>query len=195
MFAPEKYFSERLGPASRLAHHLNFRDATQALVIPARVPNDSEGPRPEIRPARVSSTEILAQSPEDGVDLRLSGANFCVMRRTAPILFAVFLAMAVRPLQLPTLSCILANAPSQEGCKPNCCANKTCCVISRKTTGPVSQPLYQGGDVKQQPVIGFVFVPVIDSIALAASARPACLSVPLRAHSPPPLAATCIRLI
>jgi hypothetical protein len=118
-----------------------------------------------------------------------------VMRRTAPILIAVVLAMAVRPLQLPAASCILSNAPSPDGCKPNCCANKTCCAVSRKTTGPVSQPLYQSGDAKQQLVIGFVSVPVIDSIAVATSTQPTCLSARVRAHSPPPLAATCIRLI
>jgi hypothetical protein len=44
-------------------------------------------------------------------------------------------------------------------------------------------------------VIGFVSVPLIDSIAVAASLQPACVSIPVRAHSPPPLAANCIRLI
>jgi len=117
------------------------------------------------------------------------------MRKAAPILFAVMLAMAVKPLQLPTLSCILSNAPSVEGCKPQCCANKTCCALSRKTTGPVSQPLSQSGDAKQQLVIGFVSVPVIDSNVVAVSAQPTCLSARVRAHSPPPMAATCIRLI
>jgi hypothetical protein len=117
------------------------------------------------------------------------------MRRTAPILFAVVLAMAVRPLQLPAASCILSNAPSPEGCKPHCCANKSCCADSRKNTMPVSPPLYKSGDVNQQYVIAFVSVPLIDSIAVAASPQATRVSVPVRAHSPPPLAATCIRLI
>jgi hypothetical protein len=116
------------------------------------------------------------------------------MRKTA-ILFAVVLAMLVRPLQLPAASCILSNAPSTEGCKPNCCANKTCCATSKKSTMPVSPPLAKSGDANQQQVIAFVAVPLIDSIAVAASPRPVCVSVPVRAHSPPPLAATCIRLI
>ena len=116
------------------------------------------------------------------------------MRKTA-ILFALMLAMLVRPLQLPAASCILVNAPSPEGCKPNCCANKTCCAVSKKSASPVSQPLYKGGDLNQHHVIGFVSVPIIDSMAVAASAQPARLSIPVRAHSPAPLAASCIRLI
>jgi hypothetical protein len=117
------------------------------------------------------------------------------MRRTAPILFAVVLAMLVRPLQLPAATCILSNAVSAEGCKPNCCANKSCCAVSKKNTQPASPPLYKSGDVNQQQAIAFVSVPLIDSIAVAASPQPLRVSVPLRAHSPPPLAATCIRLI
>jgi hypothetical protein len=116
------------------------------------------------------------------------------MRKTA-ILFAVVLAMVVRPLQLPAASCILSNAPSPEGCRPNCCANKSCCAVSKKNAQPFSPPLYKGGDVNQQQVIAFVSVPVIDSIILAASPQPVCVSVPVRAHSPPPLLASCIRLI
>jgi hypothetical protein len=118
-----------------------------------------------------------------------------LMRKTATILFAVVLAMLVRPLQLPAASCILLNAPSAEGCKPNCCANKTCCAIPRKSTTPISPPLYKSGDVNQLQLIGFVSVPLIDSIAVAASPQPARVTIPVRAHSPPPLAATCIRLI
>lgn len=117
------------------------------------------------------------------------------MRRTAPILFAVVLAMAVRPLQLPVASCILSNAVSQEGCKPNCCANKTCCAVSKKNTQPAAPPLYKSGDLNQQQAIAFVSVPLIDSLAVAASPQPLCVSIPVRAHSPPPLAASCIRLI
>ena len=117
------------------------------------------------------------------------------MRKTAAILVAVLLAMVVTPLRLPAASCILSNAPSREACKMACCANKTCCAVSKKNTAPVSQPLYKSGDGNQQQMIGFVSVPIIDSIAVAASAQPVCASAPVRAHSPPPLAATCIRLI
>jgi hypothetical protein len=117
------------------------------------------------------------------------------MRKTAPILFAIVLALAVRPLQLPAASCILSNAPSERPCKMHCCANKTCCVKSKGTSAPVSQPLHQSANAKQQPVIGIVSVPVIDSISTAVSPQPARESFAVRAHSPSPLAATCIRLI
>jgi hypothetical protein len=116
------------------------------------------------------------------------------MRKTA-ILIVVVLAMLVRPLQLPAASCILSNAPSPEGCRPNCCANKSCCAVSKKNAQPFSPPLYKSSDVNQQVVIAFVSVPLIDSIAVADSPQPVCVSVPVRAHSPPPLATTCIRLI
>src|SRR5438105_10902978 len=114
------------------------------------------------------------------------------MRKTAAILFAVVLAMLVRPLQLPATSCILSNAPDQQGCKPNCCANKSCCAVSKKNTQPASPPLYKGGDVNQQQSIAFVSVPLIDSITVASSPQPLRASVLMRAHSLPPLAATCI---
>ena len=117
------------------------------------------------------------------------------MRKTAAILCAVVLAMLASPLRLPGASCILSNAPSHEACKMDCCANKTCCAVSKKSTAPVSQPLSKGGDTKPQQIIGFVSVPLIDSIAVAASPQPLSTSGPVRAHSPPPLAATCIRLI
>ncbi|MFZ1218584.1 MAG: hypothetical protein WAO00_04785 [Chthoniobacterales bacterium] len=116
------------------------------------------------------------------------------MRKRAIILFAVVLAMAVRPLQLPAASCILSNAPSHQACKLKCCANKTCCATSKKDTRPVSQLLSQSVDAKQL-VVGFVAVPVIDSLAVAIFIQPASSSVSVRAHSPLPLAASCIRLI
>jgi hypothetical protein len=110
-------------------------------------------------------------------------------------LFAIVLAMLLRPLQLPAASCILSNAPDRDPCKMGCCGNKTCCAVSKKNNAPVSPPLYKSGDVNQQPVIGFVSVPIIDLMAEAISAQPVGVSVPLRAHSPPLLATTCIRLI
>lgn len=115
------------------------------------------------------------------------------MRKTA-ILFAVVLAMLARPLQLPAASCVLSNAPSHKACKMDCCGNKTCCAVPKKNPAPNSQPLYQAGAAKQQD-IAFVAVPVSGSIAENAFAQPPCATIPVRAHSPPPLAATCIRLI
>lgn len=117
------------------------------------------------------------------------------MRKTASILFTVVLAMLARPLQLPAASCILSNAPSHQACKPNCCANKTCCAVSKKSSAPVSPPFLKSSDAGQQLLVALVSVPLIDSIAVAASPQPVCAAVPVRAHAPPPLAVTCIRLI
>jgi hypothetical protein len=117
------------------------------------------------------------------------------MRTRAIILSTLVLAFVARPLQLPAASCILLNAPSEEGCKPNCCANKTCCAVSKKHTGPISPPLVKSSDAGQQLLIGFVPISLIDSIADSAFVQTACATTPVRAHSPPPLAATCIRLI
>jgi hypothetical protein len=117
------------------------------------------------------------------------------MRRTGAIILAIVLAMFATALRLPAASCILSDAPSHEACKPKCCANKTCCAVSKKSTGPISPPLVKSSDAGQQLLIGFVPVSLIDSIAETAFAQPACAAILVRAHSPPPLAATCIRLI
>jgi hypothetical protein len=114
------------------------------------------------------------------------------MRKTAAILFTVVLAMFITPLRLPTASCILSNAPSREACKSGCCANKTCCAISHKNTGPAAQPLA----VAKHQVIALVTTMPVRFLAQSLRLdREACATVPVRAHAPPPLAATCIRLI
>src|SRR5437763_16638132 len=117
------------------------------------------------------------------------------MRRTAPILFAVVLAMLMRPLQLPAASCILANAPSEQRCKIHCCANKMCCANSKGSNAPASQPLHQNEVAKQQQVIGFVSVEITGALVTKFFPQPARDNIPVRAHSPAPLAASCIRLI
>lgn len=118
-----------------------------------------------------------------------------LMRNTAAILLTVVLAMFITPLRLPAASCILSNAPSQEACKSNCCANMTCCAVSQRNTGPASQPLAQHAAAKHQ-LIGLLATVSTGSLARSFRLeRIACASVPVRAHSPPPLAATCIRLI
>lgn len=117
------------------------------------------------------------------------------MRHTAAILFTIVLAMFITPLRLPAASCILSNAPSHEACKSGCCANMTCCAVSGKNTGPASPPLTQNGAAKQQ-VLDLPAVPAITWHIQPFAAGPIlCASAPSRVHSPPPLAATCIRLI
>jgi hypothetical protein len=116
------------------------------------------------------------------------------MRKTAAILLTVVLAMFITPLRLPAASCILSNAPSQEACKGNCCANMTCCSISQENTGAASQPLAQHAAKKQ--FVGLLATVAIGSLAQSFRLeRVACANVSVRAHAPPPRAATCIRLI
>src|SRR5205085_7467557 len=110
------------------------------------------------------------------------------------ILIPIVLAMSLAPLRLPTASCILSNAPSHEACRPNCCANMTCCAMSEKNTGSASQPLAQNGAAKQQ-VLDMVAATPSSLLQPLAATPIICATISVRAHSPSPLAATCIRLI
>ena len=118
----------------------------------------------------------------------------CMRTRTI-LLSTLVLAFVVRPLQLPAASCVLSNGPSHEACKPNCCANKSCCAVSKKSSAPVAPPLVKTGDGAQQLLIGFAPVSVIDWITETAVAQSGRATISIRAHSPPPLAASCIQLI
>jgi hypothetical protein len=117
------------------------------------------------------------------------------MQRRGLILFAIALAMLARPLQLPAASCILVNAPSEKRCRMDCCANKSCCAKPKESATPLSQPLHRTDSVKQQQVIGFVSVSPIDLPKTDVSAGFTHAEILSRAHAPPPLAASCIRLI
>jgi hypothetical protein len=117
------------------------------------------------------------------------------MRKTAAILITVVLAMAVTPLRLPAASCILSNAPSEKACKMGCCANKTCCAVSEKNKSPASQPLAQNAATKYQVIGLFATIPVASSALLIQREPVAPGAFPVRRHAPPPLAASCIRLI
>lgn len=117
------------------------------------------------------------------------------MRNTAAILFTVTLAMFITPLRLPAASCILSNAPSHKACKMGCCANKTCCALSEKNKGPASQALAQNAATKYQ-VIGLFATLSVASSTLLIQREPVTLGAfPIRRYAPPPLAASCIRLI
>jgi hypothetical protein len=116
------------------------------------------------------------------------------MRRTAPILIVIHLAMLIRPLQLPAASCILSKGPNPEGCKPRCCANKSCCALSEKNKGPAQHPLVDDSSVKQ-PVFGLTAVAVFETGAAFEVAFVSSRNQRTTGHSLPPLAASCIRLI
>jgi hypothetical protein len=111
------------------------------------------------------------------------------------ILLPAVLAMAVAPLRLPAASCILSNAPSETGCKPHCCANMTCCKVSGKNKSPGSQPLAQENAAKQQlTALPATLLVIVTGQFIPAENLQRKLA-PARAHSLPPLAASCIRLI
>jgi hypothetical protein len=117
------------------------------------------------------------------------------MPKRGAILLAVVLTILVRPLQLPAASCILSNGPGQQGCKPNCCANKRCCALSGKNAKPAAPPLAKAGGENQQQLLAFDLVLMADPIFLSKSPQTTPEAVPVRAYAPPPLATTCIRLI
>jgi hypothetical protein len=116
------------------------------------------------------------------------------MRRTAPILIVILLAMLIRPLQLPAASCIFSKGADPRGCKPHCCANKSCCALSEKNKGPAEHPLVQDNSVKQ-PVFGLTAVLIFRPRTLSETAFVSLLDPSSTRHSLPPLAASCIRLI
>src|SRR2546423_8488780 len=112
------------------------------------------------------------------------------MRKTGAILLALMLATFAGAFRLPAASCILSNAPSHEACKMDCCANKTCCAVSKKSTAPASQPLVQMDAATQ--LLGLVAtVPSVRDVNFSRTAPISCAGHAARAHSPPPLAATC----
>ena len=106
---------------------------------------------------------------------------------------ALFIAV---PLRLSARSCIASNPSSEQACQSNCCANKACCEMSHERTGSPVQPLAKSGADQQN----MSAIPATVAVALATplpareSDRPR-FSAESTAHSPPPLALICIRLI
>ena len=91
-------------------------------------------------------------------------------------------------------SCILSSAPAQQACKPGSCANRTCCATSSEHKSSSSQPLTKADSsykVNATPVALSVVPPSLESGAQRFPVSNAKCS----AHSPPPLALICIRLI
>ena len=107
----------------------------------------------------------------------------------------VGLALMAATVQLPAVTCIVSNTRSEKACTLGCCANKTCCETSSERTGPPIPPLAKTSPDQQN-------VSAIAAIVGAALATPFATgslvfrpSTEGRAHSPPPLALICIRLI
>ncbi len=104
------------------------------------------------------------------------------------------LAVFIAPMRLRAASCILVNARSEQGCKPGCCANKACCAVPQKNTGPASQPFAK--DSVGKVALATIAPLLVPLLAHSLPSPPIAIrSAPVRAHSPPPLAANCIQLI
>lgn len=127
--------------------------------------------------------------------LGLSCAIHQSMHKTAAILFTVALAVFITPLRTPAASCILSKGASPEPCKPGCCANMTCCAVSKENTGPVSQPFAQSAAPEQPTIALLANVPARFLVQSVRFGGVVSAGVTVRPHSPPPLAANCIQLI
>jgi len=113
------------------------------------------------------------------------------------ISIAVMLATAlfVAPMRVSAAACILSNAPSEKMCQPDCCANKACCETSHERTGPSVQPMAKAGSDYKSIATNAPAVAAAPATQLTATKLRVSLSAECVAHSPPPLALICIRLI
>ncbi|PYK52235.1 MAG: hypothetical protein DME51_01025 [Verrucomicrobia bacterium] len=98
------------------------------------------------------------------------------------------------PVGLASRSCILSSAPAQQECKPGCCANKTCCSTSSEHKSAPSHPLTKADSNYKVNAASVALSVVLPSPESAAQRFPIFNTEP-SAHSPPPLALICIRLI
>jgi hypothetical protein len=98
------------------------------------------------------------------------------------------------PMGLTARSCILSSAPAQQACKPGSCANKTCCATSSDHKSTSSQPLTKA-DSSYKVNATSVALLVVPAIPEFGGQRFQVFNAESEAHSPPPLALICIRLI
>ena len=97
-------------------------------------------------------------------------------------------------IKVPAAPCILSNAPAEKACTMGCCAYKSCCETSQHRTGLPTQPLAKSSSNQQNiaalPAIVMATIPGEPATDLFVFSSAVC-----SAHSPPPLALICIRLI
>ncbi len=108
---------------------------------------------------------------------------------------AVGMALFAATVRLPAAGpCFLTKVASAQACKPDCCANKTCCKTTRERTGVSAQPLAKAslGQQNIAPVPATILHLLPMQIVTAARVVSAGV---FAAHSPPTLALICIRLI
>ena len=97
-------------------------------------------------------------------------------------------------IRLPAAPCILTNAPAEKACTMGCCVYKSCCETSQHRTGLPKQPLTKSSSNQQNiaalPAIVMAPLSIDTATNLFVFSGAVC-----SAHSPPPLALICIRLI
>src|SRR5437667_12030352 len=105
----------------------------------------------------------------------------------------VLVAFAASPASLSARQSILSTVSSEKACQSSCCGNQTCCATSPKNSAP-TQPLAKSGS-DQQNVTTLPSVGAVAALIPAAGTSSIFSSRDCTAHSPPPLALICIRLI
>jgi hypothetical protein len=113
-------------------------------------------------------------------------------RISISVMLAAALLLGV--VRVPAAPCILSNAPAEKACPMGCCEYKSCCETSQKRTGSPVQPLAQSVSDQQNiaTLASTVPVTVFDQ---AATELFVFSRAEGSAHSPSPLALSCIRLI
>lgn len=98
------------------------------------------------------------------------------------------------PVGFGARSCILSSAPVQQGCKRNCCANKTCCATSSEHKSTPSHPLTKANSSYKVNAAA-IALSIVPRSPESSSKRFSVANAEFSAHSPPTLALICIRLI
>ena len=99
------------------------------------------------------------------------------------------------PVGFASRSCILSSAPAEQACKPDSCANKTCCATSSEHKSTPAHQLVKadsGYDVDAAFVASAVTAPLRPEVA---SQKFLLSNASVVAHSPPALAVLCSFLI
>ncbi len=112
------------------------------------------------------------------------------------IALSLLLAMTIvlAPARLSARPCVLSNVPSEKACEISCCANKTCCATSPKNTSAPLQPLAKANSSHELNATCVAMVTAVPPSQQLGVQSFLSSSAP-GAHSPPPLALICIRLI
>jgi hypothetical protein len=108
---------------------------------------------------------------------------------------ALVAAVAAAPIRMSARTCIVSDTPSQKACQPGSCANKACCAMSSKHTGPVSPPLAKSGSAPELNATCLTTVSAIAPDCAALDRQFSFSRAPTCAIAPPQLAALCTFLI